>query len=127
VKTSTERILTTHVGSLARPHALIDLVQAKIAGQPYDTAELEQQTKSAVEDVVRQQAECGIDVVSDGEQSKASFLAYISDRLGGLERDTVGAPDRGEQQHRRGMHRIDLPADREYPGPGRDSGQRGLR
>jgi 5-methyltetrahydropteroyltriglutamate--homocysteine methyltransferase len=94
VKRSTDRILTTHVGSLARPHPLLKLVQAKVAGEPYDAAELARQTREAVSDIVRKQAECGIDVVSDGEQSKAGFFGYISERLSGLERDTVGAPDR---------------------------------
>src|SRR5436305_7344416 len=94
MKTSAERILTTHVGSLARPHPLLKLVQAKVAGEPYDEAELVNQTREAVAEIVRKQAECGIDIVSDGEQSKAGFIGYISGRLSGLESDAVGAPDR---------------------------------
>jgi len=94
VKTSTDRILTTHVGSLARPHPLLELVQAKVAGQDYDRAELARQTTQAVREIVRQQAACGIDIVSDGEQSKAGFFGYISERLTGLEPDSIGAPDR---------------------------------
>jgi 5-methyltetrahydropteroyltriglutamate--homocysteine methyltransferase len=94
VKRSTDRILTTHVGSLARPHPLLALVQAKIAGQPYDRAEFDRQTRAAVAEVVRKQAACGIDIVSDGEQSKAGFFGYISERLSGLEPDAIGAPER---------------------------------
>jgi 5-methyltetrahydropteroyltriglutamate--homocysteine methyltransferase len=94
MKTSRERILTTHVGSLARPHPLLKLVQAKIAGAPYDTDALARETQHAVAEIVKKQAESGIDVVSDGEQSKAGFFGYISERLTGLEHDTIGAPDR---------------------------------
>jgi 5-methyltetrahydropteroyltriglutamate--homocysteine methyltransferase len=94
MKRSTERILTTHVGSLARPHALLELMRARVAGQAYDQAEFTRQTREAVEDVVQRQAAAGIDVVSDGEQSKSSFLAYVSDRLSGLEADSIGVPDR---------------------------------
>ena len=94
MKISRERILTTHVGSLARPRALLELVQAKIAGQDYDHDALAQQTTQAVADIVRKQAECGVDIVSDGEQSKAGFFGYISERLSGLEQDSIGAPDR---------------------------------
>ncbi len=94
MKRSTERILTTHVGSLARPHPLLELMRAKVADQAYDETEFARQSREAVKDVVQQQAAAGIDVVSDGEQSKAGFLGYISDRLSGLEVDTVGVPER---------------------------------
>jgi 5-methyltetrahydropteroyltriglutamate--homocysteine methyltransferase len=94
MKRSTERILTTHVGSLARPHPLLELMRAKVGGQPYDMAEFAHQSRDAVKDVVQQQAAAGIDIVSDGEQSKAGFLGYISDRLSGLEVDSVGVPER---------------------------------
>jgi 5-methyltetrahydropteroyltriglutamate--homocysteine methyltransferase len=86
VKRSAERILTTHVGSLARPHALLELLQHRIDGDPFDDAELERLTRAAVAEVVGKQAECGIDVVSDGEQSKAGFYGYVAERLTGLER-----------------------------------------
>ncbi|MBV9579985.1 MAG: hypothetical protein JO057_15455, partial [Chloroflexi bacterium] len=94
MKGSTDRILTTHVGSLARPHPLLELMRARVAGQAYDQAEYARQSREAVKDVVQQQAAAGIDVVSDGEQSKAGFLGYVSDRLSGLEVDTVGVPER---------------------------------
>lgn len=94
MKRSDQRILTTHVGSLARPHAVLELMRRKLGGEAYDADELALQARAAVHDVVRRQAECGIDVVSDGEQSKAGFLGYIQDRLSGLEVDSIGSPER---------------------------------
>ncbi len=85
MKRSTERILTTHVGSLARPHDLLELVQKQVNGEPYDEEALAGITRRAVADVVRKQADNGVDVVDDGEQSKSGFYAYLAQRLGGLE------------------------------------------
>jgi 5-methyltetrahydropteroyltriglutamate--homocysteine methyltransferase len=82
---STARILTTHVGSLPRPKALLDLMKARITGQAYDAAALESQIREAVSAIVRQQAENGIDILTDGEQSKPGFYMYVSERLGGFE------------------------------------------
>jgi 5-methyltetrahydropteroyltriglutamate--homocysteine methyltransferase len=98
MRRSTERILTTHVGSLARPHPLLELMRAKVGGQPYDADEFDRQARAAVADVVRRQVECGVDIVTDGEQSKAGFFAYVRDRLSGLDIDTVGVPDRAVPQ-----------------------------
>jgi len=82
---STERIYTTHVGSLPRPAALLDLMRAGADGQPVDPAELEATERAAVAEVVNRQRAAGLDVVSDGEQSKTGFFAYIGQRLGGFE------------------------------------------
>ena len=87
MKRSTDRILTTHVGSLARPHELLDTLKEKENGRPYDAALLERQITEAVADRVRKQVETGIDIVTDGEMSKVSFLGYVKDRLGGFEVD----------------------------------------
>jgi 5-methyltetrahydropteroyltriglutamate--homocysteine methyltransferase len=84
VRRSTERILTTHVGSLPRPKELLDLMRAKLNGQG-DDFEYAQSVRDAVADSVKQQTAHGIDVVSDGEQSKVGFFRYISDRLDGFE------------------------------------------
>ena len=84
MKTSTDRILTTHVGSIPRPESIRALLRARLDGQPVDAEELAARVKSAVTDVVRQQAACGIDVVSDGEMSKTSFIAYSDERLSGF-------------------------------------------
>ncbi|MGA3306672.1 MAG: cobalamin-independent methionine synthase II family protein [Stellaceae bacterium] len=82
---NTDRIQTTHVGSLPRPHALLDLMKARLGGQKYDPAAYDAQVKQAVADCVRRQAETGIDVVADGEQSKPGFFTYVTERLEGFE------------------------------------------
>lgn len=85
MKRSTDRILTTHTGSLARPKELLDLMKARESGQPYDKAAYDAAVRSAVTESVRKQAESGVDVVNDGEQSKTGFSNYIRDRLTGFE------------------------------------------
>ena len=85
---STDRILTTHVGSLARPTELLDTLKERENDRPYDAALLDRQIREAVAERVRQQVESGIDIVTDGEMSKVSFIGYVKDRLGGFEVDT---------------------------------------
>jgi 5-methyltetrahydropteroyltriglutamate--homocysteine methyltransferase len=86
MKRSTDRILTTHVGSLIRPQALQDILRAKQGSQSYDHAAYENCLKQSVADVVRRQAEIGVDVVSDGEFGKAiSWNQYVVERLSGFE------------------------------------------
>jgi 5-methyltetrahydropteroyltriglutamate--homocysteine methyltransferase len=91
---STDRIYTTHVGSLARPSALLDLMRAAAAGKPVDEAERAEAERLAVADVVARQRSAGLDVISDGEQTKTGFFAYIGERLSGFEprpgRDPLG-------------------------------------
>jgi 5-methyltetrahydropteroyltriglutamate--homocysteine methyltransferase len=82
---STDRIRTTHVGSLARPLALLDLMRAAAAGQPVDPAELAETERRAVADVVARQRAAGLDVICDGEQAKTGFFAYVGERLSGFE------------------------------------------
>jgi 5-methyltetrahydropteroyltriglutamate--homocysteine methyltransferase len=84
MKTSTDRILTTHVGSLARPDDVLELLFAKERGEQFDPARFESLVQTAVSDIVQRQADAGIDIVCDGEQSKSSFLTYISERLAGF-------------------------------------------
>jgi 5-methyltetrahydropteroyltriglutamate--homocysteine methyltransferase len=84
MKRSTERILTTHVGSLPRPGDLIRTMFAKQEGVPIDDAALEVRTRSAVAETVRRQLDAGVDVVSDGEMSKPSYVTYVIDRLDGF-------------------------------------------
>jgi 5-methyltetrahydropteroyltriglutamate--homocysteine methyltransferase len=70
MKYSTERILTTHVGSLPRPPDLLEMIQAKEQGRPFDAAAFAGRVKGSVAEVVRRQAEAGIDVVADGEMAR---------------------------------------------------------
>ena len=87
MKLSTDRILTTHVGSLPRPRALLDLIAAREAGEPVDEAAFEVQSAKAVADIVAQQIACGVDVVSDGEMSKPSYATYVKHRVAGIGMD----------------------------------------
>jgi 5-methyltetrahydropteroyltriglutamate--homocysteine methyltransferase len=91
MKTSTDRILTTHTGSLPRPKPLIDLVLAREKSGAMDDAKFEAETAKAVDDVVSQQVSCGIDVVSDGEMSKPSYTTYIRHRVEGIAPDPRAA------------------------------------
>jgi 5-methyltetrahydropteroyltriglutamate--homocysteine methyltransferase len=92
MKTSTDRILTTHVGSIPRPGSVTALLRARVSGQRIDEARLATAVAEAVADVVRRQAEVGLDVVSDGEMSKTSFLAYADERLTGFVATTTDDP-----------------------------------
>ena len=88
---STDRIMTTHAGSLPRPADLRDVVVAKANGEAYDAGVLAARLKAAVTDVVRGQAECGIGCVNDGELSKTNFTDYIRWRMAGyVERPSPG-------------------------------------
>ena len=80
-----DRIQTTHIGSLPRPHALLDLMKAKFNGLAYDQKLYQETITRSVADAVRRQAECGIDFVTDGEFSKPGFFTYIQERLEGFE------------------------------------------
>ena len=84
MKRSTDRFLTTHTGSLPRPDDLIRMMYAKEEGIPVEAAPLAQRVASAVEEVVRKQADAGVDIVNDGEMSKPSYATYIKDRLSGF-------------------------------------------
>jgi 5-methyltetrahydropteroyltriglutamate--homocysteine methyltransferase len=90
MKRSTERILTTHVGSLIRPQPLQEFLRAKQSGKPFDRGAYDRCLSDAVTDVVRRQAEAGIDVISDGEFGKSiSWSQYVLERLSGFERRPV--------------------------------------
>jgi 5-methyltetrahydropteroyltriglutamate--homocysteine methyltransferase len=86
IQQNTDRIQTTHIGSMPRPHALLDVMKAKYGGQPYSQKTYDDMVAEAVKEVVRKQVECGIDVVTDGEFSKPGFFTYIQERLEGFER-----------------------------------------
>ena len=84
---SSDRILTTHVGSLPRPPDLLDVVLAKDQGKPVDEKAHAVRLRAAVGEIVRRQVELGIDIIDDGEFGKPSFVSYVNDRLGGFEVD----------------------------------------
>jgi 5-methyltetrahydropteroyltriglutamate--homocysteine methyltransferase len=120
---STDRILTTHVGSLPRPDELRSLLVAKDEGDPYDSARLEALVQGAVHDVVRQQRRAGLDIVNDGEESKRSWSTYARERLGGHE-----PRPRTEGHHRvpiYGRDNAEFPEYFEAFGPGRGPNTRG--
>src|SRR5262245_11317737 len=102
MKRSTERILTTHVGSLSRPDELVPILRAKDRAQPYDAAAYAKLVREAVAEVVRKQAEARVDIVNDGEQGKASFFGYIVERFNGFARKP--APQ-GQEGNPRGLSR----------------------
>ena len=82
---NSDHIQTTHIGSLPRPHNLLDLLKAKYAGQSYDEGKLNSVLAQAVTDCVRKQVDCGIEIVTDGEYSKPGFFTYIRERFDGFE------------------------------------------
>ncbi len=92
MKTSQDRILTTHVGSLPRSQEVTDVVFGRENGVAMDEAQAEAVITEAVAEVVRRQVEAGVDVVSDGEMSKISYATYIKDRLTGFDGDTPREP-----------------------------------
>jgi len=91
MKTSTDRILTTHTGSLPRPKPLLDIILAREQGDKIDAAIFETVTAQAVDEVVAQQVASGVDIISDGEMSKPSYTTYIRHRVAGIEPDPRAA------------------------------------
>jgi 5-methyltetrahydropteroyltriglutamate--homocysteine methyltransferase len=85
VKRSTDRILTTHAGSLPRPPDLLEMTRRQGAGPPRDGPAYSARVRRAVADVVRRQVDHGLDIVDDGEMGKPSFVTYVTERLGGFE------------------------------------------
>jgi len=84
MKRSTNRIFTTHVGSLPRPRDLLEMNDAKGSGRSIDQSAWAARVKTAVSEIVRLQRESGVDIVNDGELSKSSWSSYVNERLGGF-------------------------------------------
>lgn len=99
MKLSTDRILTTHVGSLPRTGPITDLLLRKERGESYDSAEFERAVHDAVADVVKRQVAVGIDVISDGETSKIGYATYIKDRLSGFGGENTAKPHLDLRDH----------------------------
>ncbi len=97
MKQSSQRILTTHTGSLPRPYDLQQMLEAQDHGDPGDRAIFERQVQEAVNAIVQQEASSGIDVVNDGEMSKISYSTYVKNRLTGFggtsQRPATAPPD----------------------------------
>ncbi|HEX3859345.1 MAG TPA: epoxyalkane--coenzyme M transferase, partial [Pseudolabrys sp.] len=94
MKTSRDRILTTHVGSLPRSDAVFQLLEAREGRKELDAEVFERTIRQAVLDIVRRQVETGIDVVSDGETSKISYATYVHDRLAGFSDEGSPGPSK---------------------------------
>ncbi len=111
MKRSTDRILTTHTGSLPRPSDLLSLITAAESGGRSDVARMQTRVRSAVAEVVRKQIEAGVDIVNDGEASKPSYATYVKDRLSGFHgeadvmsiADLADYPEFGERFARQGV------------------------
>ncbi len=88
MKLSTDRILTTHVGSLPRPDDVAELLLRKEHGEPFDAAELDARVARGVAAIIAKQVDVGVDIVSDGEMSKVAYSTYAKDRLTGFEGDS---------------------------------------
>jgi len=92
MRRSSERILTTHVGSLPRSQAVTDVLFARAAGQAPESMQGDAVISRGIAEVVQRQVEVGLDVVSDGEMSKISYATYVSERLSGFDGDTPREP-----------------------------------
>ena len=85
MKRSTDRILTTHTGSLPRPADLVAILNSKELGESYDPTAFAERVQYAIFEIVGKQVDTGIDIVDDGEHSKVNWMAYARSRLSGLE------------------------------------------
>ncbi len=92
MKRSTERILVTHAGTLPQPTDLKEMLDTKNEGKPYDHEAYSRRVRSAVAEGVRQQVDCGVDIVNDGELGKPNFSRYTRERLSGFVEKPAG-PD----------------------------------
>ena len=98
MKRSTDRILTTHAGSLPRPEGLRELVAAKSSGQSGDQEDLNRRIRTGVAEIVQKQIESGIDIVNDGELSKTSFTDYVRARISGFEERNLSPGETPRQE-----------------------------
>ena len=88
MKRSTDRILTTHTGSLPRPNDLVPVLYARDRGEPFDEESFVKRVREATTSVVAEQLRCGLDIVNDGEMGKVAYSTYVKDRLTGFEGET---------------------------------------
>jgi 5-methyltetrahydropteroyltriglutamate--homocysteine methyltransferase len=114
IQQNTGRIQTTHIGSMPRPHNVLDIMKAKYSGGAFDQKALDAAVAEGVREIVRQQVECGIDIITDGEISKPGFFTYVQERLEGFEprpgqkmkifqKEVAAFPDYYEQYFKQAM------------------------
>jgi 5-methyltetrahydropteroyltriglutamate--homocysteine methyltransferase len=135
MKRSTERILTTHMGSLPRPDVLADLLVAEAEGKPVDAARIASLTDEAMDLIVRRQLECGIDVGNDGEMPRSTFFGYIIGRMSGFGGQSKRRPILDMQQfpkwwqnyQARGVRRLNVYGFPAAVGPVRYEGTDGVK
>lgn len=123
MKRNSDRILTTHVGSLPRPDELRAMLVARDEGEPYDNDAFEPAIHDAVIDVVRQQRDAGLDIINDGEQSKRSWSTYARERIGGHQPRPRPADYKPHAIF--GRDAVDFPEYFDLQGPGRGQNTRG--
>ena len=123
MKRNSDRILTTHVGSLPRPDQLRQMLVARDEGESYDHDAFEPAVRVAAIDIVRQQREAGLDIINDGEQSKRSWSTYARERLGGHQPRPRPADYKPHSIFSRDA--VDFPEYFDLQGPGRGQNTRG--
>jgi 5-methyltetrahydropteroyltriglutamate--homocysteine methyltransferase len=107
---STDRILTTHVGSLIRTRDIIEGMKARTLDKPYDAEALDAAIHDGIQQVVRKQVEIGIDIPNDGEYARRGFTTYIHERLGGIEGRTLQPGEKNPlDQHGHQLERAAFP------------------
>ena len=109
MRRSTDRVLTMHAGSLPRPDDVREMVAARADGRPYDEGLLNERLRGAVADIVRQQTDCGLDSINDGELGKTNFTNYANERLSGLEVRVFGPNEGPEPQQISARDRLVFP------------------
>ena len=85
MKRSTQRMLTTHTGSLPRPADVVELLLHEQEHPGAETAKLKDAVRRAVAEVVEKQVACGLDIINDGEQGRTDYTTHVKDRLAGFE------------------------------------------
>jgi 5-methyltetrahydropteroyltriglutamate--homocysteine methyltransferase len=121
VNRNTDRILTTHIGSLPRPAPLVAMMVAEQQGRAVDAAAFAAAVREAVDAMVAKQIALGIDIVADGEESKPSFVAYVNRRLGGFEPD---GPEHQQSSFAGSREHLSFPEFYAGAGQGRTPGSR---
>jgi len=95
---STERILTTHTGSLPRPARVVELMLAEMDRPGASAAALDAAVRDAIAEVAKRQVACGLDIINDGEQGRTDYTVHVLDRLSGFEGESSAPLGTGEPE-----------------------------